>query len=68
MTLKLDHLVITARTLEEGVRFVVAKFGVDMVPGVRILDAHAQPPAESVGRRAYGSDRHRSGRRARSSH
>jgi hypothetical protein len=31
--LKLDHLVIAARTLEEGAQFVAAKFGVETVPG-----------------------------------
>jgi hypothetical protein len=31
--LKLDHLVIAARTLEEGAQFVAAKFGVDTVAG-----------------------------------
>jgi hypothetical protein len=36
--LKLDHLVIAARTLEEGARFVAAKFGVETAPG----GAHAQ--------------------------
>jgi len=31
--LKLDHLVIAARTLEEGAQFVAAKFGVETVAG-----------------------------------
>jgi hypothetical protein len=31
--LKLDHLVIAARTLEEGAQFVAAKFGVETAPG-----------------------------------
>jgi hypothetical protein len=31
--LKLDHLVIAARTLEEGARFIAAKFGVEPVAG-----------------------------------
>jgi hypothetical protein len=31
--LKLDHLVIAARTLEEGARFIAAKFGVEMAAG-----------------------------------
>ncbi|SAL18463.1 glyoxalase [Caballeronia peredens] len=31
--LTLDHLVINARTLEEGAQFVAARFGVDMTPG-----------------------------------
>nr|WP_277185574.1 VOC family protein [Caballeronia sp. BR00000012568055] len=31
--LKLDHLVIAARTLEEGARFVATKFGIDLTPG-----------------------------------
>ncbi|KXV10108.1 glyoxalase [Caballeronia megalochromosomata] len=31
--LKLDHLVIAARTLEEGAQFIAAKFGVETVPG-----------------------------------
>ncbi|WP_250450888.1 VOC family protein [Caballeronia sp. ATUFL_M2_KS44] len=31
--LKLDHLVIAARTLEEGAQFVAAKFGVQTAPG-----------------------------------
>ena len=31
--LRLDHLVIAARTLEEGARFVAAKFGVETSPG-----------------------------------
>ncbi|MFM0321355.1 VOC family protein [Caballeronia glebae] len=31
--LKLDHLVIAARTLEEGAQFVAAKFGVETTPG-----------------------------------
>ncbi|KND55166.1 hypothetical protein BPUN_3119 [Candidatus Paraburkholderia kirkii] len=31
--LKLDHLVIAARTLEEGAQFVAGKLGVETVPG-----------------------------------
>jgi hypothetical protein len=31
--LKLDHLVIAARTLDEGARFVAATFGVEVTPG-----------------------------------
>ncbi|SAK60341.1 glyoxalase [Caballeronia catudaia] len=31
--LKLDHLVIAARTLDEGARFVAAKFGIETVAG-----------------------------------
>ncbi|MDR5756535.1 VOC family protein [Caballeronia sp. LZ035] len=31
--LQLDHLVIAARTLEEGAQFVAAKFGVETAPG-----------------------------------
>ncbi|SAK49716.1 glyoxalase [Caballeronia hypogeia] len=31
--LKLDHLVIAARTLDEGARFVALKFGVETAPG-----------------------------------
>ena len=31
--LKLDHLVIAARTLEEGAQFIAAKFGVETAPG-----------------------------------
>ncbi|BCQ22740.1 VOC family protein [Caballeronia sp. NK8] len=31
--LKLDHLVIAARTLDEGAQFVAAKFGVETAPG-----------------------------------
>jgi hypothetical protein len=31
--LKLDHLVIAARTLEEGARFIETKFGVEMAAG-----------------------------------
>ncbi len=31
--LKLDHLVIAARTLEEGAQFIAAKFGVEAAPG-----------------------------------
>ncbi|SAK59890.1 glyoxalase [Caballeronia ptereochthonis] len=31
--LKLDHLVIAARTLEEGAQFVAGKFGVETAPG-----------------------------------
>ncbi|MEO7742546.1 MAG: VOC family protein [Usitatibacter sp.] len=33
MVLELDHLVIAAATLEEGVRYVEAQLGVTMGPG-----------------------------------
>jgi hypothetical protein len=52
MSIELDHIVIGAATLEDGVRFVKQKLGVDIPPGGKhpLMSTHNH--VMQLGRRA----------------